>query len=191
MTLARAPSLLTRTGRGSGTNAPVAAPTRLSARGRRPLWVLPCPACSTGGLPDPDDDPPHLKGDAAHRKPRLGADPDQNKDTQTAINCGIVGLPNVGSGLDAVQRALTETAAASGQLPFCHRAQHRPRGGSRPATGRHRRRIAQAPRCCRPSSKSWTSSGWSEGIQGEGLGNQFLANIRETDAILRAALLRR
>ena len=40
---------------------------------------------------------------------------------------------------------------------------------------------------------SWTSPAWCAGAsQGEGLGNQFLANIRETDAICRGgALLRR
>ncbi len=38
---------------------------------------------------------------------------------------------------------------------------------------------------CRPQWSSWTSPGWSPGAsRGEGLGNQFLSHIRETDAII-------
>ncbi len=40
------------------------------------------------------------------------------------------------------------------------------------------------PRSFRRGSPSWTSRGWCSGAsKGEGLGNQFLGNIREVDAI--------
>lgn len=100
------------------------------------------------------------------------------------FNCGIVGLPNVGK--STLFNALTETAAAqAANYPFCT---------IEPNTGRvavpDKRldvltQIGGSQRSIPTSLEFVDIAGLVRGAsRGEGLGNQFLANIRETDAII-------
>ena len=99
------------------------------------------------------------------------------------FNCGIIGLPNVGK--STLFNALTETAAAeAANYPFCT---------IEPNTGRvavpDRRLLALAElansKTILPTYLEFVDiAGLVRGAsKGEGLGNQFLANIREVDAI--------
>jgi len=100
------------------------------------------------------------------------------------FRCGIVGLPNVGK--STLFNALTETAAAqAANYPFCT---------IEPNVGRvavpderlHRiAAVAKSAQTIETQIEFVDIAGLVRGAsQGEGLGNQFLANIREVDAIV-------
>ncbi|MFL6761448.1 MAG: redox-regulated ATPase YchF [Sphingomicrobium sp.] len=100
------------------------------------------------------------------------------------FRCGIVGLPNVGK--STLFNALTETAAAqAANYPFCT---IEPNVG-RVAVPDERldaiARIASSAQEIETQIEFVDIAGLVRGAsQGEGLGNQFLANIREVDAIV-------
>ena len=100
------------------------------------------------------------------------------------FNCGIVGLPNVGK--STLFNALTRTIAAqAANFPFCT---------IEPNTGRvavpdvRLQKLAEIvqPKTVTPTQLEFVDiAGLVKGAsKGEGLGNQFLANIREVDAII-------
>ena len=99
------------------------------------------------------------------------------------IKCGIVGLPNVGK--STLFNALTRAQIAAENYPFCTID---PNVGVVPVPDPRLDALAAivqaARRSCRRRSSSSTSPAWSPARRkGEGLGNKFLAHIRETDAI--------
>lgn len=98
------------------------------------------------------------------------------------LSCGIVGLPNVGK--STLFNALTSSAAAASNYPFCT---------IDPNVGIVEVYDPRLPELSKLSHSSKIVYATTEFVdiaglvagasQGEGLGNKFLANIREVDAI--------
>jgi len=99
------------------------------------------------------------------------------------LSVGIVGLPNVGK--STIFNALTAAGAQSANYPFCT---IEPNIGIVPVADPRLDKLAElagSKQAIYTDLKVVDIAGLVRGAsKGEGLGNQFLANIRETDAIL-------
>lgn len=100
-----------------------------------------------------------------------------------ALQCGIVGLPNVGK--STLFNALTKAGIAAENYPFCT---IEPNVGVVEVPDPRLAALAEIvkPERVLPAVVEFVDiAGLVAGAsKGEGLGNQFLANIRETDAIV-------
>ncbi|MCH9811339.1 redox-regulated ATPase YchF [bacterium] len=103
--------------------------------------------------------------------------------TSTNVSCGIVGLPNIGK--STLFNALTKMMIAANNFPFCT---------IEPNTGivdvpdpniKTLSALSSSEKCIYASIGFTDIAGLVKGAsKGEGLGNKFLSNIRETDLII-------
>src|ERR1043166_9439626 len=100
-----------------------------------------------------------------------------------SLRCGIVALPNVGK--STLFNALTKSGIAAENYPFCT---IEPNVGIVAVPDSRLEPLAaiDKPEKCIPAVVEFVDiAGLVAGAsKGEGLGNKFLANIRETDGIL-------
>jgi hypothetical protein len=100
-----------------------------------------------------------------------------------SLRCGIVGLPNVGK--STLFNALTQAAVPAANYPFCT---IEPNVGVVAVPDPRLKEIAEISRPAKvtPAAVEFVDiAGLVAGAsRGEGLGNQFLAHIRETDGII-------
>ncbi len=101
------------------------------------------------------------------------------------FSCGIVGLPNVGK--STIFNALSASHAQAEKYPFCT---IEPNMARVPVPDERLDKLADLikPQKLTPASLEFVDiAGLVKGAhKGEGLGNQFLAHIREVDALLHA-----
>jgi GTP-binding protein YchF len=100
-----------------------------------------------------------------------------------SLKCGIVGLPNVGK--STLFNALTKAGIEAANYPFCT---IEPNVGIVEVPDERMAKLAEIvkPQRMQPAIVEFVDiAGLVAGAsKGEGLGNQFLANIRETDAVV-------
>jgi GTP-binding protein YchF len=113
---------------------------------------------------------------------RKSASPKKKKGSFMGFNCGIVGLPNVGK--STIFNALTSAGAQASNYPF---TTIDPNVGMVDMPDERLDKLAEIykPKKVTPTTMEFVDiAGLVKGAaQGEGLGNKFLANIREMDAI--------
>ncbi len=107
----------------------------------------------------------------------------EKEKSKVPLNCGIVGLPNVGK--STIFNALTSAKAQAANYPFCTID---PNTGVVTVPDERLQKIAALikPKSLVPTTMEFIDiAGLVEGAsKGEGLGNQFLGHIRATDAVV-------